>query len=240
MNTASPVIPHAPRTRAEISSAAANVPGTSRPSTPCAARAGSPRRRPRRRRRLRRRARPCAAMSSSVAGSLAGAALAHHVGAHRAVRHLGGDVDARGMRSSASRYSGKVSQSHRIASRSDAPGMSSTPSISPMSQSWRSGAAGAKPDAAVAHDHGGDAVPDRRREQRVPGDLAVVVGVHVDEAGRDRRPVASSSSRPGSSTVPTAVMRPSSTATSAEHRASPAAVDHRSVADHEIVHAPSP
>ena len=67
-----------------------------------------------------------------------------------------------------------------------APGMPSTPSISPMSQSWRSGGGGREADAAVAHDHGGDAVPDRRREQRVPGDLAVVVGVHVDEAGRDR------------------------------------------------------
>ena len=47
------------------------------------------------------------------------------------------------------------------------------------------GGGGREADAAVAHDHGGDAVPDRRREQRVPGDLAVVVRVHVDEAGRD-------------------------------------------------------
>ena len=47
------------------------------------------------------------------------------------------------------------------------------------------GRGGREADAAVAHHHGGDAVPDRRREQRVPGDLAVVVGVHVDEAGGD-------------------------------------------------------
>ena len=37
-------------------------------------------------------------------------------------------------------------------------------------------------DAAVAEDGGGHAVPARRREVRVPGGLAVEVGVHVDEA----------------------------------------------------------
>ncbi len=49
------------------------------------------------------------------------------------------------LRSSASRYSAKVSHSHWIPSESADPGMSSTPSMRPMSQSWRSGAAGAKP-----------------------------------------------------------------------------------------------
>jgi hypothetical protein len=58
-------------------------------------------------------------------------------------------------------------------------------------------------DAAVAHHHGGDAVPQRRREQRVPGGLAVVVRVHVDEAGGHHEPVASISRRPGSGTAPT-------------------------------------
>ena len=49
------------------------------------------------------------------------------------------------MASSASRYSGKVSQFQLMPSESAVPGMSSTPSIRPISQSWRSGAAGAKP-----------------------------------------------------------------------------------------------
>src|ERR1019366_1106250 len=40
-------------------------------------------------------------------------------------------------------------------------------------------------DAAIAHDDGGDAVPRRRREARVPHRLAVVMRVEVDEAGRD-------------------------------------------------------
>ena len=49
------------------------------------------------------------------------------------------------MRSTASRYSGNVSQPHWIPSDSAAPGMSSTPSISPISQSCLSGCTGAKP-----------------------------------------------------------------------------------------------
>ena len=172
---------------AESSSAVANVPGTSRPSTalcsssrlaPTPDRAGVdalgdevghapdvvvggglrwPRRAPPSRRRAPRRAAP----------------------ARRRRARAGCGRARRGTRAT-------DCQSHRIASRSEAPGMPSTPSMRPMSQSWRSGGGGREADAAVAHDDGGDAVPDRRREQRVPGDLAVVVRVHVDEAGRDR------------------------------------------------------
>ena len=40
-------------------------------------------------------------------------------------------------------------------------------------------------EAAVAADHGGDAVERRRRDSGVPQDLRVVVGVDVDEAGGD-------------------------------------------------------
>src|SRR5690606_7336674 len=40
-------------------------------------------------------------------------------------------------------------------------------------------------DAAVAHHHRGDALPRRRRQLAVPGGLAVIVGVDVDEAGGD-------------------------------------------------------
>ena len=44
-------------------------------------------------------------------------------------------------------------------------------------------------EAAVAHHHAGDAVPARRREVAVPEDLRVVVGVDVDEAGREHEAV---------------------------------------------------
>ena len=46
-----------------------------------------------------------------------------------------------------------------------------------------------EPHAAVAHDGRRDAVPRRRREQRVPRDLAVVVRVHVDPTRGDEQAV---------------------------------------------------
>jgi hypothetical protein len=52
---------------------------------------------------------------------------------------------ALGSESRASRYSGKVSQAHLMPSWSAVPGMSSTPSMSPISHSRFSGATGAKP-----------------------------------------------------------------------------------------------
>ena len=85
------------------------------------------------------------AMSSSVAGSLAAPRSPITKARTAPCGICAATSSARGMRSSASRYSPTDSQSQRIASRSDAPGMPSTPSMSPMSQSWRSGAAGAKP-----------------------------------------------------------------------------------------------
>ena len=59
----------------------------------CARSCARSRSRARRPRCPRARWRAMASMSSAVAGSLRGAALAHHVGAHRAVRHLRADVD---------------------------------------------------------------------------------------------------------------------------------------------------
>jgi len=44
-----------------------------------------------------------------------------------------------------SRYSPKDSQPHWMPTERAAPGMSSTPSIRPMSHSWRSGFTGANP-----------------------------------------------------------------------------------------------
>ena len=46
-----------------------------------------------------------------------------------------------------------------------------------------------KADAAVAEHHRSDAMPARRREQRVPHRLAVIVRVDVDPAGRDQETV---------------------------------------------------
>ena len=40
-------------------------------------------------------------------------------------------------------------------------------------------------DAAIAHDRGGDAMPARRRQMRIPGGLTVEMRVDVDESWRD-------------------------------------------------------
>ena len=122
-----------------------------------------------------------------VGGGLVGRApLAHHEGAHRAVRHLGGDVER--ARDPVERVEvladGLPVPPDRLAQGCagdalDALHQADEPVVTV-------GRGGREADAAVTHDHGGDAVPDRRGEQRVPGDLPVVVGVDVDEAGRDR------------------------------------------------------
>src|SRR5262249_48092916 len=44
-------------------------------------------------------------------------------------------------------------------------------------------------DPAIAEQHGGYAVPTRRRQQRIPHRLAVVMGMRVDPARRHEKPV---------------------------------------------------
>ena len=46
--------------------------------------------------------------------------------------------------------------------------------------------AGREADAAIAHDRCGDAILRRGRDVLAPGDLAVIMGVDVDKAGRDQ------------------------------------------------------
>src|SRR4029434_4524936 len=42
---------------------------------------------------------------------------------------------------------------------------------------------------AVAHHHGGHAVPRRTGEERIPGDLGVVVGVRIDKTRCQDEPI---------------------------------------------------
>src|SRR5207302_3206220 len=51
------------------------------------------------------------------------------------------------------------------------------------------GPVGRQGEAAVATDDGGDAVPDAAGGQRLEGELGVVVGVDVDNAGGDHEAV---------------------------------------------------
>ena len=73
---------------------------------------------------------------------------------------------------------------------------------------------GREADAAVAHHDGRDAVIAGGREVRIPGGLAVVVGVDVDEARRDREAGGVDLARASPSTSPTATILPSRTAMS--------------------------
>ena len=176
-------------------------------------------------------------MSSAVASSCH-AALAHHVGAQRGVGHLGADVD---------RVAAPVERVEVLGERLPVPRRCpraarcrGCPRRPPSARSAGRASAGAhrgEADAAVAHDDGGDAVPADGVSMRVPGGLAVVVGVDVDEArasraARRRR----CSAGAGPSTVPTAVMRPPSMATSPVKARRAGAVDDASVPDDEIVH----
>ena len=87
----------------------------------------------------------------------------------------------------ASRYSGNVSNGHSVAEAG--PERGDAHALDVLERAHDEVAVG-RPgrrhrEAAVAHDHGGHAVPGRAAHQLVPHDLGVVVGVDVDEARAD-------------------------------------------------------
>ena len=131
-----------------------------------------------------------------------------------------------GWRSTASRYSGKLVHSHVMPSVMAEPG-DVLHALHQLDEPLVAvGGRRREADAAVAHHHGGDAVPRARRDPRVPGDLGVVVGVDVDPPGRDaagrRRRAPGRPTRcwraPASVT---STMRPPSTTTSAGRAGAP-------------------
>ena len=90
-----------------------------------------------------------------------------------------------GMRSSVSRYSGKVSHVHSMPCGHGVGRDVLGPLEVAHDEMALVGAGRREREAAVAHDHGGHAVVARARAERVPQHLGVHVGVAVDEAGRD-------------------------------------------------------
>ena len=120
-----------------------------------------------------------------------GAALAHHVDPQRRVRQIGRDIDvalARLQRVEVLREGLPVP---RQAVGHDHAGDVLHPVHHVDQHVVVFRPARREADAAVAHHHGGDPVRGRRRQSLRPDRLAVVVGVHVDEAGRDQQPGAS-------------------------------------------------
>ena len=124
-----------------------------------------------------------------VAGGVVVRALTHHVGAQRGVRHVRADVE---------RARHALERVEVLGERLPVPldalverGAGDVlDALHQLDELLRAvGAHRREADAAVPEDRGGHAVPARRREVRVPGGLAVEVGVHVDEPGRDEQTV---------------------------------------------------
>ena len=112
------------------------------------------------------------------------AALAHHVGAQRAVADQAAGV--RTLRQAVDRVEvlavGLPVPGERV---EDGVGRDVLDALHHRRERGPIvGAAGRERHAAVPHDHARDAVPAARRADRVPGDLGVEMGVDVDEAGR--------------------------------------------------------
>ena len=127
--------------------------------------------------------------------------------AHRAVRHLHADVDAerRGVERVEVLGERLPAPVHALGERGAGDVLDALHQLDePL---LVTGAHRREPDAAVAGDDGGDAVTRRRLEQRVPGGLAVVVRVDVDEPGRDEQPGGVDRSRPRRRRAPTATPR---------------------------------
>ncbi len=121
-------------------------------------------------------------------GLVAGAALAHRVCAHRAVGDLAADVDREVLLLDHVEVLRVALPAPRDALGERGAGnvldtlhQADQPVLFPRPHRREA-------DAAVACDDRGHAVPARRLQQAVPADLAVVVGVDVDESGRDDLP----------------------------------------------------
>ena len=112
------------------------------------------------------------------------AALAHHVEPHGHVRHLRAHVhrvrriDAVEVLGERLPAPGNAVVQRRARDVLHALHQFHQPVLGP-------GTHGGEPDTAVAHDDRRHAMPARRRDVLVPADLAVVVGVDVDEAGSE-------------------------------------------------------
>ena len=117
-----------------------------------------------------------------------GAALAHHVDPQRRVRQIRRDVDV-----PLARIEGVHVLREGLPVPRQAVGHHHTGDVFDAGHHVDQHvvvflAARREADAAVAHHHGGHPVRRRRRQSLRPDGLAVVVGVQVDEAGRDQQP----------------------------------------------------
>jgi hypothetical protein len=118
-------------------------------------------------------------------GLVASATLAHHIGADRAVWCERGDIESEGGRADSVEVFGKGLPAPADPLVQCRPGDVFDTLHQPDQPLTLVGHHWCEADTAVAEHQRGDAVPAARRQGRVPGHLAVVVGVDVDEAGCD-------------------------------------------------------
>ena len=115
-----------------------------------------------------------------------GAPLAHHMHPHRRVGQLGADVDIEPPAAEGVEIVGEAFPVPGQALAEHGEGNVLHPLHQPHQPVVVLRLAGGEADAAIAHDHAGDPMPGRRLHPLVPGGLAVVVGVDVDETGADQ------------------------------------------------------
>jgi hypothetical protein len=166
-----------------ISSALAKFDGTPRPSAPtwmssCEVE------KPTAPSRIAARTSSFIAAISARRGRALGRRVAHHITPHRGVADVAADVQ-RELALEPAPVVGEAAAApaealaHRLAAHAlDAREHAGEP-VDVV------GPRGVEREAAVAGEHGGDAVLHRGRRDRIPVELHVVVGVDVDEAGRD-------------------------------------------------------
>ena len=117
-------------------------------------------------------------------GRVIRATLSHHVEAQRRVRYLRADIDC--LRRCAERVhvfrEGFPVELDAFGQRRAGDVLDTFHEIDQVRGC--TGAHGGEADPAVAEDHRGDTMPGGGRHEGIPGGLAVVVGVYIDETRR--------------------------------------------------------
>ncbi len=112
-------------------------------------------------------------------------ALAQHIGAHGAMRDMGGDIDGAWEFLQRVEIFGEAFPFPGHAFGQRGAGNILDPFHQPDQPFVLVGARRREADPAIAHHHGGDPVPARGCHLLIPGRLTVVIGVDVDKAGGD-------------------------------------------------------
>ena len=120
---------------------------------------------------------------------IVGRALAHHIGPHRAMGHMRADID----RALHPRQRVEIfAESLPFELDSGRQGFAGDV-LNGVHQAYQvallAAPHGREPHPAIAHHHGGHAVPARGRDIRIPSHLAVVMGMDVDPAGSRQQAV---------------------------------------------------